>query len=130
MVTVAKRERLAIVPYAAPAKTYKLDETNAVKIGVGKSGKFGPGRETFLAKLAESFKKPWNLLCRVVWFLPLIWAYLGLFYIFGLCCYVAANPKLVVKGVFALGDALPAYLNFVARSLLEQIKEKFFERLR
>ena len=50
--------------------------------------------------------------------------------IFSLCCYVAANLKLVVKDVFALGDALSGYFNVVTRSLLEQIREEFFERLR
>ena len=111
------------------AKIYKIDENSEVKIGVGRPRKFGPGCETFLAKLVESFKKSWNLLCLINWFLTLILALSEVLFVFSFCGYVAANPKLVIKGVFALEGARSAYFNVVTRSLLEQIKEELFEPL-
>lgn len=74
-----------------------------------------------------------HVMALITWVLswaPVGMIYLVLFYVLICVVYVLMHPGLLIVALFKMLDAMPQYANFVAESLVEQIKFEMRQRLR
>ena len=111
---------LALVPYVAsvpPATGQKMEPRLAQSIYE---------QYPFL----KHYRKFFGLLWAAIVYLPLVLAYLGLFYGGCFFVYIVANPAVIVKCLFKAADAVPNYASYAASQIFEQFQEEVKKRIR
>jgi hypothetical protein len=64
----------------------------------------------------------------VVWF-PVLAAYACVFYVLSIVGFMASNPRLLVKGFFAVMDAAPVYFSFVVEQMFDELRSQMTARI-